>query len=368
MKVVKDKTLGYLYFMDQSHPLSDKKGRVWHHRHVASEKIGRLVRADEIVHHLDENRSNNDPDNLEVMTNTEHARRHAAEKGFCSVAAKCEVCGTEYTIKQSIYNQRNKQTCGRACYDASTRRFDVTADELRRLVWSMPTTAVAKQLGVSDVAVGKRCKILGIKKPPPGHHRKVTMKKFSHLRLLDFGHTTQLAGVVYVDKDAYTYIVPFPDETIELEFTDVLETSHEDWVALLRQTDLLETEIMQHAEDKTIVKAIIRKSTRQIEQGVSWNVFRRDGYACRYCGKNDVPLTVDHLVTWESGGPSIEANLVSACRKCNKVRGELPYAEWLKHTHYARVMSNLTPQQRHDNIVLLQTLDKIPLRVHQRSR
>jgi len=36
VRPVKDKTLGYLYFMDKTHPLADQKGRVWHHRHVAS--------------------------------------------------------------------------------------------------------------------------------------------------------------------------------------------------------------------------------------------------------------------------------------------------------------------------------------------
>ena len=60
-----------------------------------------------------------------------------------------------------------------------------------------------------------------------------------------------------------------------------------------------------------LYKAVIRKCQRNIEQGVSWNVFRRDGYACRYCGNKEVPLTVDHLVLWEESGPSTEANLVS---------------------------------------------------------
>jgi len=197
--------------------------------------------------------------------------------------------------------------------------------------------------------------------------------KLSDHPLLKFGHDIQLAGAIYSDPNDHCYLVMFPGEAVSHEtgepmLTEV-EMTQDSWVELLRQTDLLETEILQKAADGKLVKAIIRKSTRQIEQGVSWAVYHRDNYRCRYCGKGEgTPLTVDHLVTWESGGPSTMENLVSACRKCNKTRGDLPYAEWLKHPHYVKVSQNLTNEQERQNVVLLGTLDKIPRRVHQRSR
>lgn len=47
------------------------------HRRVAEEKIGRRLRPGEIVHHKDENRHNNHPDNLEVLeSQSEHTRKH----------------------------------------------------------------------------------------------------------------------------------------------------------------------------------------------------------------------------------------------------------------------------------------------------
>jgi hypothetical protein len=46
------------------------------HRVVAEQKIGREIRRDEHVHHLDHNHLNNAPDNLEVMTAAEHMRLH----------------------------------------------------------------------------------------------------------------------------------------------------------------------------------------------------------------------------------------------------------------------------------------------------
>lgn len=47
------------------------------HRVVMERQLGRPLREDEIVHHIDENKSNNDPSNLEVMSQSEHARLHA---------------------------------------------------------------------------------------------------------------------------------------------------------------------------------------------------------------------------------------------------------------------------------------------------
>ena len=46
------------------------------HRVVAEEKIGRPLRPGEIVHHIDGDKHNNSPENLAVMTQSEHIRLH----------------------------------------------------------------------------------------------------------------------------------------------------------------------------------------------------------------------------------------------------------------------------------------------------
>lgn len=47
------------------------------HRIVAESKIGRPLRPGEVVHHIDGDKHNNDPENLEILENqAEHARRH----------------------------------------------------------------------------------------------------------------------------------------------------------------------------------------------------------------------------------------------------------------------------------------------------
>jgi len=46
------------------------------HRVVMEGIIGRPLGTDEIVHHIDEDILNNAPENLEILTRTEHMHRH----------------------------------------------------------------------------------------------------------------------------------------------------------------------------------------------------------------------------------------------------------------------------------------------------
>lgn len=190
------------------------------------------------------------------------------------------------------------------------------------------------------------------------------IKELHGLNLLEFGNTIQIAGIIMNSSDT-SYLIPLPDDeilnTISLPFTT------EDWKVFIRQTDILETEVL--ANDGTgLKKVILRKSARQVDSKVSWKVFKRDGYMCRYCGRNDVPLTVDHLVTWEEGGPSIEENLVSSCKKCNKKRGNMAYAFWLKSNRYLGISKGLSEEIKKLNDDIQFDLDKIPLKLHTTSR
>jgi len=51
-------------------------GEMLEHRFIMEKHIGRSLSKDEIVHHKDENKQNNNLNNLEIMTRSEHASRH----------------------------------------------------------------------------------------------------------------------------------------------------------------------------------------------------------------------------------------------------------------------------------------------------
>ena len=53
------------------------RGKVFDYTIAAEDKIGRRLKDGEIVHHIDGNSLNCNPDNLQVMTQAEHAKLHA---------------------------------------------------------------------------------------------------------------------------------------------------------------------------------------------------------------------------------------------------------------------------------------------------
>ena len=65
-------------FPVQLDPEKRGKRNGWLARKVASEAMGRPLTSDEHVHHIDGDPSNNSPDNLAVMSRSEHLKLHAA--------------------------------------------------------------------------------------------------------------------------------------------------------------------------------------------------------------------------------------------------------------------------------------------------
>lgn len=71
---------GYLQVMLPEHPEASSDGYVFVHRLVAEEKIGRRLQPNEEVHHINEIRTDNRPENIEVLSKSEHMRLHAHRK------------------------------------------------------------------------------------------------------------------------------------------------------------------------------------------------------------------------------------------------------------------------------------------------
>ena len=59
-------------------------------------------------------------------------------------------------------------------------------------------------------------------------------------------------------------------------------------------------------------------------------VIHRDNSTCRYCGKKAKPVELDHVTPRSLSGPNTPWNLVVACHKCNRRKGNKSLAEFLK--------------------------------------
>lgn len=78
---------GYVMVQCKGHPRASKcGGYVPEHILVAERTIGRYLNPDEVVHHINGRKWDNDPDNLCVMTKSQHSKLHWLIKKYDPVA------------------------------------------------------------------------------------------------------------------------------------------------------------------------------------------------------------------------------------------------------------------------------------------
>jgi len=139
--------------------------------------------------------------------------------------------------------------------------------------------------------------------------------------LLKYGNELTICGFIVgneTDQVEHVYFPLYSGIVTQKTVIPSMEEIHQ----IIRQMDVQDIEGLQ--------KIVLRKSQRQIDQHVSWQVFRRDNFTCVYCGADDVPMTVDHIVLWEHMGDTVPDNLNCSCKKCNKTRGSMLYERWLE--------------------------------------
>lgn len=149
------------------------QGVVYEHQLIAEDMLGRELKDGEVVHHKDENRHNNSPDNLMVFkTKSDHTAYHMgcdiiknddvyiairngykSKTGMKSFVNECPICGGEKYIKASMCSD---------CYKKTLVKNQPTKEELYWLLHDNSMCAIGRKFNVSDNAVRKWCKKYGL--------------------------------------------------------------------------------------------------------------------------------------------------------------------------------------------------------------
>lgn len=182
---------------------------------------------------------------------------------------------------------------------------------------------------------------------------------FSSIPILKWGNEINIKGLVMEDAQGGDILVMLPHEKSNSDMC-LIQPSAQEWYELQDQVDKCNVE--------GEAGVLLRKGQRQLDQKICWQVYRRDKYKCRYCGIDNVPLTVDHIKTWETGGATHPKNLLTSCRKCNKKRGNLDYGSWLQHKYYYEKSQYLTQAGRDKNEAIIRDLNNMPVMAKMRSR
>ncbi len=171
---------GYLYFSCPKHPLAQQNGAVAVHRHLMSVQLGRWLGYDDMIYFVNRNPKDVSLENLQVVSRQEFFKLVVAPDGWEPKAEIiCRQCKKPFVVAASQKERRHH--CSKECMGIAQRLFEVSPEELHDLVWSMPTTHIAAEFKVSDKAIEKRCKKLGVEKPPRGYWAKVNAGKIDPL-------------------------------------------------------------------------------------------------------------------------------------------------------------------------------------------
>lgn len=171
---------GYRLIYEPNHPQSMKSdnwnGYIYEHVFVMENELGRPLQSDEVVHHLDGNKTNNRTSNLIVLLRSQHAKieywlscgapslksdgenRMNSGKPNWNSAKFCKRC-------DKALQNTCKNYCSKECSFLSSRKVErPSKEELISELKGNSIFSIGRKYGVSDNAIRKWMKFYDIPK------------------------------------------------------------------------------------------------------------------------------------------------------------------------------------------------------------
>ena len=151
---------GYILVWCPNHLHANTSGMVYEHVLVAEQKIGRPLKREEVVHHINHIRNDNRPENLIVFaTQSDHTRFHMLHEDFgmchqyedgsywCEEKInRCQVCG--------VIIDRKTKLCV-SCHKNKLHSCWPTRENLKKLIRDTPFDQIGRMFNVTGNSVKK---------------------------------------------------------------------------------------------------------------------------------------------------------------------------------------------------------------------
>lgn len=118
----------YLYARIPNHPNATANGYVLEHRAVAENCLGRLLLPEEHIHHLNEDKHDNRPENLCILDRATHSAYHGRKRGQVWLKIRCPWCLEIFERAKNQTLNKKRLFCSYRCKGSYSRALQLGRD------------------------------------------------------------------------------------------------------------------------------------------------------------------------------------------------------------------------------------------------